>query len=297
MTRFGKNGNDATTAAIRLARHYTGKKNILFCGYHSWQDWYVGKTSKNGGVPEEISKFSHRFVYGNKNSVNNLLKKFENKVACIIIDPLPAVENKPNKEFLKYLHQVCKKKNIVYIFDEVVCGFRYLDKSVQGNIGINPDLSAFSKGIANGMPISALVGKKKIMKKFSEIFYSLTFAGETLSLAAAKAVLKIHEDTDVTGFIDNQGLKLRNGLNDLICKNNLENKIKIYGSNARLLIKLHENYQNTKINFAQEWTKIACRFGILNFGVSMISLKHNDKIINQTISKYKNIFSNINKIL
>ena len=135
------------------------------------------------------------------------------------------------------------------------------------------------------------------MKKFSEIFYSLTFAGETLSLAAAKEVLTIHEKIDVPGYIDNQGLKLRNGMNDLIYKNKLNEKLKIFGSNSRLVIKPHENYKNIKINFPQEWTKIVCKFGILNFGVSMISLKHNDKIINQTLNKYKDIFSNINKIL
>ncbi len=297
MVRFGKNGNDATTAAIRLARYYTGKKNILFCGYHSWQDWYIGNTSKNGGVPEEVSKLSHRFIYGNNESVDKLIKKFKNKIACVIIDPLPAMEAKPNKEFLKYLQKICKKNNIIYIFDEVVCGFRYLNKSVQSNTGVIPDLSAFSKGIANGMPISALVGKKNIMKKFSEIFYSLTFAGETLSLAAAKEVLKIHNRVDVPTFIDNQGLKLRNGMNDLIYKNKLDKKIKIYGSNSRLIVKPHESYQDIKINFPQEWTKMVCKFGILNFGVNMISLKHNDKIINLTLNKYKYIFSNISKIL
>ncbi len=297
MVRFGKNGNDATTAAIRLARYYTGEKNILFCGYHSWQDWYIGKSSKNGGVPKEVSKLSHRFTYGNIESIDNLLKKLKNKIACIIIDPLPGLESKPNIKFLKYLERICKKNNIIYIFDEVVTGFRCLNKSVQSNTGVMPDLSAFSKGIANGMPISALVGKKKIMKKFSEIFYSLTFAGETLSLAAAKEVLTIHEKIDVTGYIDNQGLKLRNGMNDLIYKNKLNEKLKIFGSNSRLVIKPHENYKNIKINFPQEWTKIVCKFGILNFGVSMISLKHNDKIINQTLNKYKDIFSNINKIL
>lgn len=297
MVRFGKNGNDATTAAIRLARYYTGKKNILFCGYHSWQDWYSGKTSKNGGVPKEVANLSHRFVYGDKVSINKLLKKLNNKIACIIIDPLPALRSEPDVKFLKYLEQICKKKNIIYIFDEVVCGFRYLDKSVQKNINIKPDLSAFSKGIANGMPISALVGKKKIMKKFSEIFYSLTFAGETLSLAAAKQVLKIYDEIDVPKYIDNQGLKLKNGLNDLIYKHKLNNKLKIFGSNSRLIIKTHENYQNTKINFPQEWTKVVCKFGILNFGVSMISLEHKDKIIDETINKYKMIFPNINKIL
>ena len=297
MVRFGKNGNDATTAAVRLARHFTGKKNVLFCGYHSWQDWYVGKTSKNSGVPGEISKLSHRFIYGDKKSIDKLFKKFANKIACVIIDPLPAIESKPNKNFLKYLEKKCKEKKIVYIFDEVVCGFRYLDKSVQGNTGVKPDLSAFSKGIANGMPISALVGKKNIMKKFSEIFYSLTFAGETLSLSAAREVLKIHNNLDIPSYIDRQGLRLRNGLNDLIFKNRLENKLKIYGSNSRLLIKFHEDYSNNKINFPQEWTKTVCKFGILNFGVSMISLKHNNEIIDKTINKYKYIFSDINKIL
>ena len=164
--RFGKNGNDVTTAAVRLARYYTGKKHILFCGYHAWQDWYIGQTSMNGGVPNEVRKLSHRFVYNEINTVNKLLKNLKNDVACIIIDPLPGQESAPNIKFLKQLRKITIKKNIVLIFDEVVSGFRYIKGSVQSFTGITPDLSTFAKGLANGMPLSALGGGKKLRDSF-----------------------------------------------------------------------------------------------------------------------------------
>ena len=112
MVRFGKNGNDATTAAVRLARHFTGKKCVVL-----WLSLLArlvcGKNFKNSGVPGEISKLSHRFIYGNKKSIDKLFKKFANKIACVIIDPF-AIESKPNKNFLMYLEKNVKKKNCLY---------------------------------------------------------------------------------------------------------------------------------------------------------------------------------------
>ena len=297
--RFGKNGNDATTAAVRLARYYTGKKHILFCGYHAWQDWYIGQTSMHGGVPNEVRDLSHRFVYNEIETVNELIRKLKNDIACIIIDPLPAREKTPNIRFLRDLRKISKERNIVLIFDEIVTGFRYLDCSVQSFSGIIPDLSTFAKGIANGMPLSALVGKRKIMDKFPEIFFSLTYAGETLSLAAAKASLKVYQSRNVPKFFEKQGQKLKEGLLHLINNFDLQERMAIYGSNCRLGVNFFKknvnDYDSTQD--MQNWITLACQQGILNSGIHLMSLAHNDSIINDTLQKYERLMPELRKRL
>ena len=297
--RFGKNGNDATTAAVRLARYHTGKKHILFCGYHAWQDWYIGQTSMNGGVPDEVSKLSHRFVYNEIDTVNRLLKDLKNDVACIIIDPLPGQESTPNIKFLKELRKITEEKNIVLIFDEVVTGFRYIKGSVQSFTGITPDLSTFAKGLSNGMPLSAIVGKRKLMDKFPKIFFSLTYAGETLSLAAAKAVLTIYKNFDVPNFFETQGKKLKDGLSKLINDFDLQERMNVYGANCRFGVNFNKEnivkYDSTED--MKHWITLTSRHGILNSGMHLLSLAHNDDIISETLKKYKRLMPELRKIL
>ena len=160
MVRFGKNGSDVTSAAIRLSRAFTGRDKIAICGYHSWHDWYIGTTSRNLGVPKSVSKLSFNFKFNDLDSFYNVLKKNNpNKFAAIILEP----ENIeiPNIEFLKEVRNFASKYGIILIFDEIVSGFRSNLGGAQKKFGIIPDLSTFGKGIANGMPLSAIVGKKK----------------------------------------------------------------------------------------------------------------------------------------
>jgi len=297
--RFGKNGNDVTSAAVRLSRYYTGNDHILFCGYHGWQDWYIGQTSMNGGVPGPVRDLTHRFTYNDPDSVIKLINEYNNQIACIIIDPLPAREAYPPKEFFSFLREITYEKNIVLIFDEIVSGFRCLQGSVQSLIGITPDLSTFAKGIANGMPLSALVGRKEIMNKCNEIFYSLTYAGETLSLATAKAVINIYKEKNVTSFLDTQGEKLRIGILRIIKENNIEERLDIIGSNNRFVF----SFTNKDINHydptddLKNWISLTADYGILNAGAHCVSLAHDDKVIDQTLSKYEELMPKVKKYL
>ena len=127
MVRFGKHGNDATTAAVRLARHYSGKDNILFCGYHGWQDWYISKTSMNSGIPADIGKYSHRFNYNNPKSLDDLINTYHKKIACIIMEPISKELPKCGsicrsckkyskcQGFLNYVRKVATKNNIILL--------------------------------------------------------------------------------------------------------------------------------------------------------------------------------------
>ena len=191
MVRYAKNGSDATTAAIRLARNITNHTNIMFSGYHGWHDWYIGSTSMNNGVPKEISNQSFMFEFNNFNSFLKQFQKAKKKVAAVIIEPMNIVE--PKKVFLKKIRKFCTKNKIILIFDEICTGFRFSLGGAQKLFNITPDLTTLGKGIANGFPLSVLAGKKKYMKKCEDIFFSSTFGGETLSLSAAISVINFFE--------------------------------------------------------------------------------------------------------
>lgn len=303
MVRYGKNGNDATTVAVRLARHVSKKDHILFCGYHGWQDWYISKTSMNGGIPKEVSKYSHRFNYNDVASLEGLLKKYKNQVACIILEPVskskPICGNickyckKNCKGFLKKVRELADKYKTILIFDEVVTGFRSSVGGYQEVANVTPDLACFSKAIANGLPLSVLAGKKKIMKHSDEIFYSLTFGGETLSLAAAIFTIKFLKKNNVCEKINLNGEYLINEINNLIIDNKLENFIDIQGFPYKnfFIFKDTDNYKAEIIRtfFIQELAKN----NILSAGYHILSYAHDKKVIDLLLKVYKKTLKSI----
>ena len=196
MVRFGKNGTDATSAAIRLARAYTGRDHIVVCGYHGWQDWFIGSTTRNKGVPDSVSALTHKFEYNNIASLKKVLFEFEGKIAAVIMEPMNVTY--PESGFLESVQQEVSAAGAVLIFDETITGFRFGKGGAQELFGVTPDLSTFGKGMANGFPLSAVVGRRDIMMEMEQIFFSGTFGGELLSLASAKYTLSSMVKKDFT---------------------------------------------------------------------------------------------------
>ena len=307
MVRFGKHGNDATTAAVRLARHYSGKDNILFCGYHGWQDWYISKTSMNSGIPADIGKYSHRFNYNDPKSLDALINTHHKKIACIIMEPISKVLPKcasickscerysKCQGFLNYVRKVATKNNIILIFDEVVTGFRWNLGGYQNKIKVIPDLSCFSKAMGNGFPISALVGKKEIMKKSNEIFYSLTFGSDPIAMAASISTINFLKKNNVLAKIGIMGNYLIKSLTNLINKHHLEKYISITGFSVKniLIVKGDELIEADLIrNFLiQQLAKNK----VLNLGYNILSFSHNKKVIDQLLIAYEKSFFELNK--
>ncbi|HBR15957.1 MAG TPA: aspartate aminotransferase family protein [Candidatus Omnitrophica bacterium] len=295
MVRFGKNGNDVTSAAVRISRHVTGRDHVLFCGYHGWQDWYISQTSKNGGIPSCVKELSHRFVYNDIDSLNNFVHQYKDNVACVIMEPLS--KEWPVDHFLEKVQEVARKNKIVLIFDEVVSGFRFHKAGVQALLKVTPDLSCFSKAMANGMPLSALVGKAEIMARFNEVFYSLTNAGETLSLAAGKAVLQFYDEVDVPGQLAKCGKKLKTGLEQLLRKYELTRRMTVSGFDCRFGIGFQDkdNPQYDPTPDSLYWTKLMTAHGILTGGGYMISYAHTDQVIEETLRKYDEILPEVKR--
>ena len=216
MVRFAKNGSDATSASIRLARAYTGKEHVAVCGYHGWHDWYIGSTTRDLGVTIDGKRFTHKFQYNDLDSLENLLRTHKGKFAAVIMEPMNV--EWPKRGYLKKVAQLARSHGALLIFDETITGFRFNLSGAQKYFNVTPDLATFGKGIANGFPLSVLTGKRKYMKLVEEIFFSGTFGGETVSIAAAIAVINKYKNKNVISKLKVQGEKIIEGTNKLIKK-------------------------------------------------------------------------------
>ena len=250
QVRFGKNGADATTAAIKIARAFTKREHIAFCGYHGWHDWFIATTDKNLGIPKFNEKLAHPFNYNDIDGLKKIFNTYKKKIACVIMEPITvsnpkcmknstcnSCKSKPcKKNFLGEVKKICKKNGALLIFDEVVTGFRYSIGGVQKLFNVKPDLSCFAKAMSNGVPLSAVVGKKKYMKLFNSVFFSFTYGGECLGLAAAKACIKKIHKKKVLNKIYKNGLDFKIKLNNLIKRHGLSDLFSCDGHPSRTVL-------------------------------------------------------------
>tara|TARA_A100000171_G_scaffold39370_1_gene39026 strand:- start:3729 stop:5021 length:1293 start_codon:yes stop_codon:yes gene_type:complete len=235
MVKLFKNGSDATTAAIRAARAFTGRDHIIFCGYHGWHDWYVATTSRSFGIPDFNKELSHQFQYNNIDSLRSLIQSFPNKISAVIMEPV-GVE-KPEEGFLEEVREICTKEGIILIFDEIVTGFRFHMGGYQSICGVIPDMSCFGKAMGNGMPISALVGRREIMKLFeTHLFVSGTFGGEVASIAACCKTIDVLQDENGLAKIKFYSDRLCQGIRELIKAYRLESYMDVKGYSSRSIL-------------------------------------------------------------
>jgi len=193
FVRFGKNGSDVTSIAVRISRAYTGKEHILSPTghYHGWADFCAASSTKNKGLPESIKSLVDHFEYNDLDSLEAKLKI--GKFGTVIMEP--ARLEAPNEGFLQGVRDLCTKHDAILIFDEIVTGFRWAIGGAQEYYGVVPDMATVGKAMSNGMPISALVGKKELMKELEgDVFFSGTYLGETLSIVSAIATINIMKD-------------------------------------------------------------------------------------------------------
>ena len=287
--RFAKNGTDATTASVRIARAYTGKEHIAVCGYHGWQDWYICSTARDLGVPSAMKELTHKFQYNNISSLEKLFE--EQELACVIMEPMNI--EYPENNFLKKVKELAHKNNALLIFDETITGFRYSLGGAQELFNVIPDLATFGKGMANGYPLSAVVGRNEIMQKVEDIFFSGTFGGETLSLAAANAVIDKYKKEQVIDHFYEIGTYLLQELDWLIDNEALESIFWTSGhpSWSFLHIKGQEKYSSFEIKtfFLQE----SFKRGVITLGSHNISMSHTRSDVDKLIEVYSKVLPKI----
>lgn len=293
--RFGKNGSDATSGAIRLARAFTERDRVAVCGYHGWQDWYIGVTARNRGVPKATSALTDSFQYNDLASLEALVHKHKGEIAAVILEPMNV--EWPAEGFLEGVREICTREGIVLVFDETITGFRFANGGAQELFGVTPDLATFGKGLANGYPLSAIAGRADIMQLMEEIFFSFTFGGEMLSLAAAKATLEKLASEPVVEDIRKKGQLVLDRVPEIIRKHGLEQAIDVKGHPSWSFLVMHDvgeiNAFMIKTLFMQEMHQA----GFLSFGTHNISYAHTAEQIEELLDVYDTIFAKIAKAL
>lgn len=281
--RFSKTGCDVTSAAVRLARAFTGRNKILCCGYHGWHDWYIAVTDRNKGIPAAVQDQTYTFNY---NDIQSVIDSLDADVACVILEPI--VFDAPKENFLHKLKELCRQNGTLLIFDEMWTGFRLAVGGAQEYFGVKADLACFSKAVANGMPLSILTGRKDVMQLLEkDVFFFTTFGGEALSLAAAKTTINELQERRVPEFLSIQGNKLKSAYNQLADDLGIS-FTRCSGFGCRTIVTFDASVGNALVmkSFVQQEL---IKRGILWTGFHNISFSHSDADIEYTLTAYREI--------
>ncbi|MBU3741499.1 MAG: aminotransferase class III-fold pyridoxal phosphate-dependent enzyme [Candidatus Kapabacteria bacterium] len=287
--RFSKTGCDVTSAAVRLARAFTGRSTILCCGYHGWHDWYIGVTDRNAGIPQDVRDKTFTFAY---NDIQSVYDAIDDDTAAIILEPM--VFDVPTQNFLGELRQICDQRGIVLIFDEMWTGFRMSLGGAQELFGVKADLMCFSKAIANGMPVSVLAGRADIMSLLEhDVFFFTTFGGEALSLAAAKATIDVMRKRDVIGTISRTGVMLRDGYNRIAAECGITySRAKGHPSRSIIMFDATATDPLLMKSFVQQEM---IRRGILWGGFHNVSYSHTPTDVQRILEAYRDVLPRLDQ--
>ncbi len=204
--RFLKTGGEAMAAAIKMARAFTRRDQVLMCGYHGWL-----QTMSTPGMPEAQQSTYRSLPWGDLAPYEEAFAREGDRIAAVTVACAYAEADKGHA-FYPALRELTRKHGALLIYDEIVMGFRLSVAGAQGYFGVTPDLAVFAKGISNGMPLSCYCGRRDVMETVRQAVVSSTFGGETLSLAAAKAAIETYRSEDVIGHIWARGTQLHEGM-------------------------------------------------------------------------------------
>jgi glutamate-1-semialdehyde aminotransferase len=283
MVRFSKTGCDVTSAAVRLARAYTGRSRVVCCGYHGWHDWYIAVTDRQRGIPAEVADLTSTFEY---NDLDSLADALDDDVACVILEPVTF--QPPRDGFLSGVKELCRKHDALLVFDEMWTGFRVALGGAQEKYGVVPDLACFSKAVANGMPLSILAGRADVMELLArDVFFFTTFGGEALSLAAAKATMTELERTGAPARLADTGRQIKDGFNELALSLDMP-FVQCVGLDCRTLVTF-----DAKVADPLEQKSLVqqelIRRGILWGSFHNISLSHTAQDVDRTLEAYAEV--------
>ncbi len=290
MVKFAKNGSTVTSAATKLARAYTGKKYIARCREHaffSYDDWFIGSTVMNAGVPKEIQDLTLQFSFNDINSVKNLFEKYKGEIAALIMEPCDTEE--PKNNFLQEVGKLCKEYGVVYILDEMITGFRWDLQGACKYYSVEPDLVTFGKGMANGFSVAALGGKRKIMDlggltlgKERVFLISTTHGAEMSSLGALVETIEVYKELNVTNHIWNMGKRLVNGLRDIAKEHSLQDYLYVEGAECSPNLVICGKDKKSSFEYRTVFLQELISEGILMPYIA-IAYQHTEKEIDRTL--------------
>ena len=290
MVKFAKNGSDVTTAAVKIARAYTGRDLVAVCADHpffSVDDWFIGSTPMPSGIPPPIRNLTVKFHYNDLASVESLFAEHPGEIACVLLEP--ETTDPPVNNFLHDLHRLCKKNGTLLVFDEMITGFRWHNGGAQAFYDIVPDLSTFGKALGNGFSISALLGKREIMElgglyhdKERVFLLSTTHGAENHSLAAALETMRTYQQQPVVEHLFRQGERLAKGVNSAIAENGLQDYFQLAGKRCNLIYITRDQDKNRSQDFRTLFLQEIIKRGVIAPSL-VVSFSHTDDDIDRTI--------------
>lgn len=298
--RYAKAGGEAMAMATRIARAYTGKDIVLVCGYHGWHDWYLSANLVKGdplaevhlqgltpaGVPRGLAGTNLIFHYNNIEEFTRLIEENRGEIAAVIMEPIR--NDYPNEGYLEMIRETTEKEGIVLIFDEITAGFRLCAGGSHKVLGVNPDIAVFAKGMTNGYPVTAVIGKKRVMEASQETFISSTFWTERIGFAATLKAIECYQKYNVSEHQVHIGQRIKDGWENLAEKYELE----IETNGILPLIHFGFKYDNAlayKTFFTQEMLKE----GFLAGPGVYASLAHTDELVDQYLEACGRVFEKV----
>jgi len=290
MVKFCKDGSDANSAALRLARAVSGRDLIGICSDHPFfaiDDWFIGKTPINAGVPQAVKDLIVQFRYNDIDNVRALFDAHPGQIAALIMEP--AKYEDPADNFLHKTLDLCHSEGALLILDEMITGYRWHNGGAQTLYDIVPDLSTFGKAMGNGFAVSALAGKREHMQrgglthdKERVFLLSTTHGGETHALAAAMAVMHVYQQEPVIETMERQGARLKDGLDEAIRRHQLDDYVEIFGRSSCLVYATRNEDREPSQAFRALFMQEMIKRGIIGPSL-VISYSHSDADIQKTI--------------
>ncbi len=284
MVRFMKTGEDANLCNIRIARAYTGRDIILTSGYHGYPDWFATEDSPQNGVPAFMKDYVKIIPWGNCEVAEQLIRKYHERIAAVISIPYDMNED-VSGNYIRHLRKLTAEYGILLVLDEIWTGFRLALGGAQELFNVEADLVSYAKAFANGYPLSAFVGKRQYMEKLNDFKMTTTYAGETLSIAAAIATLRIMKRDKVHTHINAIGNRLMNGFNEIARGLGIEGHAAGFPAAAFLKINTPDQEYNTLVEYL--WFRELFREGVFVILRWFISYSHKESDIDETLEKAK----------
>lgn len=287
MVAFGKNGSDSLTAAMRVARAITGREVILHYGMHGFHDWFVSGNPAVRGVPESLRALIHPFPYDDLPALEELFARFRGRVAAVVMEPVR--ERIPSPGYMAGVREITARHGALLVYDEVVTAFRLGPGGGQAFVGVEPDLACLGKSLANGMPLSALVGPRRVMETVRSVAFGMTFRGETLSLAAARATLRTLVEERVHERVAAVGERVRTSFHASAARHGV--RCRLAGPPARMTVGFETQgglaHADLNALYAQECLKN----GVFSNGNVLPCAQHDDAAIERSCAAFERVFA------
>jgi glutamate-1-semialdehyde 2,1-aminomutase len=290
MVKFAKNGSDVTTAAVKLARAYTGRDLVAICGdqpFFSIDDWFIGATDLNAGIPQAIIDLTLKFRYNDLASLEELFDRHPGRISCVVLEA--EAMHQPAPGYLQGMKDLCEQRGALLVFDEMITGFRWHLGGAQKFHGVVPHLSTFGKAMGNGFAISALVGKREIMRlgglehdRPRVFLLSTTHGAETHALAAALETIRVFRTQNVVEFLWKQGARLGAGITEVAARHGVAGQFQILGRPCNLVYATRDQDGKPSQAFRTLFLQELIRKGIIAPSF-VVSFSHSDADIDRTI--------------